>query len=184
MSTVSTIYGSVDSEIMNKFAQIQLLACDVDGVFSDGRVYMGNNGEELKAFHTKDGYGLKAIMQLGVEVAIITGRSSNIVKNRFSALGVKHIIQGETDKITALGKLQKELAITAEHTCAIGDDIPDTGMFELANVKAAPCDAHPLVIAQANYTTRVAGGLGCVRELCDLIMSAKGHDQRIRAASI
>ena len=96
----TTPYGLISNENQQRASQIKLLICDVDGVFSDGRIYLGNDGEELKAFHTKDGFGMKAIMQMGIEIAIITGRKSNIVKNRMQALGVTHILQGIEDKLT------------------------------------------------------------------------------------
>lgn len=184
MSKVQTLYGDLQKSLLEQMQQIKLLACDVDGVFSDGRIYMGNQGEELKAFHTKDGYGLKALMAAGVEVAIITGRKSKIVSDRFSALGVNHIIQGEEQKKTALQKLQSQLNIPPQATASIGDDLPDTGMFELSAIKVAPADAHPTVLALCNYQTKVSGGFGCVRELCDLILLSQGKLQGILASSV
>lgn len=184
MSSIKTPYGQIDDAIFNLCRQVKLLACDVDGVFSDGRIYMGNNGEELKAFHTKDGYGLKALMAAGVEVAIITGRKSNIVTQRFNALGVKHIIQGEERKQTALHSLQQQLQIAPEHTASIGDDLPDTGMYALSALKVAPSDAHPSVIAASNLVTRTHGGFGCVRELCDLLLLSQGKLEGILASSV
>lgn len=184
MATINTPYGEIPAELWRHFKSIKLLACDVDGVFSDGRIYMGNEGEELKAFHTKDGYGLKALMAAGVEVAIITGRQSRIVSDRFTALGVKHIIQGEEQKHTALEKLQAMLGVNSTETAAIGDDIPDIGMFELATLKVAPADAHPGVLLQSNYVTRTRGGFGCVRELCDLLLHSQGRLNGILASSV
>ncbi|BDX05200.1 3-deoxy-manno-octulosonate-8-phosphatase KdsC [Planctobacterium marinum] len=184
MNTVDTPYGKVAENTFALCKNIKLLACDVDGVFSDGRIYLGNDGEELKAFHTKDGYGLKALMASGIEVAIITGRKSNIVAQRFTALGVNHIIQGEEQKQTALRNLQQQLQIPPEHTASIGDDIPDTGMFALSALRVAPSDAHPTVIAVSNFATRTAGGFGCVRELCDLILLSQGKLNGIQASSV
>ncbi|MEY8215409.1 MAG: 3-deoxy-D-manno-octulosonate 8-phosphate phosphatase, partial [Colwellia sp.] len=107
----NTLYGNVDPDILTKAAKIKLLVCDVDGVFSDGRIYLGNDGEELKAFHTKDGFGIKALGASGVTIAIITGRRSTIVTNRMTALNVEHIIQGQEDKLPALLSLAKTLNI-------------------------------------------------------------------------
>ena len=90
---MNTLYGNVEQVVLDKAKHIKLFICDIDGVFSDGRIYLGNNGEELKAFHTKDGYGIKALGASGVDVAVITGRQSNIVKTRMTALNVKHIVQ-------------------------------------------------------------------------------------------
>ena len=189
MSKIKTLYGEIDPQVFEKLKDTRLLACDVDGVFSDGRIYMGNDGEELKTFHTKDGYGVKALLNEGIEVAIITGRKSRTVGDRFTALGVKHIIQGETGKKAALSELQETLKISAYQTCSIGDDLPDTGMFALSSVGVAPVDAHPTVIEQSDYQTVTAGGFGCVREICDLILLSQGKlegedDTLIRSDSV
>ena len=122
---MNTLYGNVDNNVLTKAAQIKLLVCDVDGVFSDGRIYLGNDGEELKAFHTKDGFGIKALGASGVAVAIITGRNSTIVANRMKALNVAHIIQGQEDKLPALSNLIEQLNITINEVAYIGDDVPD-----------------------------------------------------------
>lgn len=98
---VETLYGPVNTTVFDRARTIQLLICDVDGVFSDGRIYMGNDGEELKTFHTRDGYGIKCLMAAGVEVAIITGRQSAIVENRMKALGITHVYQGQDNKVAA-----------------------------------------------------------------------------------
>ncbi|MFB0953274.1 MAG: 3-deoxy-D-manno-octulosonate 8-phosphate phosphatase, partial [Aeromonadaceae bacterium] len=94
MAVVETLYGPMDIALFERLKQIRLLVCDVDGVLSDGRIYMGNHGEELKTFHTKDGFGLKALREIGIEVGIITGRSSRIVSDRMAALGIEHVYQG------------------------------------------------------------------------------------------
>jgi 3-deoxy-D-manno-octulosonate 8-phosphate phosphatase (KDO 8-P phosphatase) len=168
----TTIYGSIDRAILEQFAGIKLLACDVDGVFSDGRIYLGNQGEELKAFHTRDGYGIKAIQSIGIQVAVVTGRRSNIVEGRMQSLGVQHIEQGCEDKSEALRHLQEKLSISPVETASVGDDMPDLGMFASSELRIAVADAHPLVQAQANYLTQMRGGFGAVREICDLILHA------------
>lgn len=184
MGDITTLYGAKPSALMDKFSRIKLLACDVDGVFSDGRIYMGNDGEELKAFHTKDGFGIKALLKIGVRVAVITGRESTIVHKRMSALGVEHIIQGCEQKYDALLALQKQLKIGKESTASIGDDMPDVGMFSLSHVAIATCDAHPFVKKQALYTTTINGGFGAVREVCDLILHAKGQLTKVSGTSV
>ena len=120
----NTLYGDVSLNVLASAKKIKLLVCDVDGVFSDGRIYLGNDGEELKAFHTKDGFGIKALGSSGVDVAIITGRRSAIVANRMSALNVKHIVQGQEDKLPALMTLAKQLNLAPDEIAYIGDDIP------------------------------------------------------------
>lgn len=184
MTTKTTLYGNLPTQVVEHFRQIKLLACDVDGVFSDGRIYLGNAGEELKAFHTRDGYGVKALISAGVEVAVITGRKSQIVSNRMSALGVKHIIQGEEQKAIALQNLQDQLGISMSETAAIGDDCPDLGMFDNAILGIAVKDAHPSVLSHAGYITHQQGGFGAVREVCDLILECKNKLDDIESASV
>jgi len=183
-STSNTLYGMVDSNIFARAAHIKLLVCDVDGVFSDGRIYLGNDGEELKAFHTKDGFGIKALAGSGVDVAIITGRRSNIVATRMKALNVKHIIQGEENKLPALIALAKQLNLTTEQIAYIGDDTPDLACINHVNLGVAVQDAHPQVRNDANYITFTRGGFGAVRELCDLIMQSQNTLNTARGASV
>ena len=180
----NTLYGDVSQDILNQAKKIKLLVCDVDGVFSDGRIYLGNNSEELKAFHTKDGFGIKALGSSGVDVAIITGRRSAIVANRMSALNVKHIVQGQEDKLPALMDLAKKLALTPDEVAYIGDDIPDLACILHVGLGVAVQDAHPSVIAKADYTTFVRGGFGAVREICDLIMQCQDTLDSATGASI
>lgn len=183
MGEINTLYGPKPKTIMDRFSRLKLLVCDVDGVFSDGRIYLGNNGEELKAFHTRDGYGVKALVNIGIQVAVITGRRSNIVDQRMTSLGVQHIIQGCEEKHQALEALQGALSISKDATAAIGDDMPDIGMFNLAGVSIAVADAHPFVQKSALYVTQLGGGKGAVREVCDLILHAKGQINKTHGTS-
>lgn len=180
----NTLYGMVNEEILIKAKKIKLLVCDVDGVFSDGRIYLGNEGEELKAFHTKDGFGIKALGNSGVAVAIITGRRSTIVAKRMTALNVEHIIQGQEDKLPALIKLVTELSLDIDEVAYIGDDIPDLPCILEVGLGIAVQDAHPIVLTKANYTTFTRGGFGAVREACDLIMLCQGTISNATGASI
>jgi len=183
-SSPNTLYGEVALEVLQSANKIKLLVCDVDGVFSDGRIYLGNDGEELKAFHTKDGFGLKALGSSGVDVAIITGRRSAIVANRMSALNVKHIVQGQEDKLPALIHLAKQLNLTPDEIAYIGDDIPDVACILYVGLGISVSDAHPAVIAKSDYTTFIRGGFGAVREVCDLIMQCQGTLDNATGASI
>lgn len=183
MSSIETLYGEISSEVFASLKDLRLVAFDIDGVFSDGRLYMGNQGEELKAFHTLDGYGVKALMKIGIEVAVITGRQSAIVENRMKSLGVRHVIQGQEDKITALEKLQKQLQLGKQQTASVGDDMPDLGMFELSQVKFSVHNGHPYVQRLADYVTTRSGGHGAVREICDLILQAQGKLDMIHGSS-
>ena len=184
MSQVKTPYGPINQTLFDQLAKIKLLACDVDGVFSDGRIYMGQNGGELKAFHTRDGYGVKALQKIGVKVAVITGRKSNMVEKRMKSLGVEYIFQGCEDKQPALESIQIKLGISPAETASIGDDMPDLGMFNLSQVKVCVQDGHPIIAEQANYLTQIKGGHGAVRELCDLILMAHGQLNHVHGASI
>jgi 3-deoxy-D-manno-octulosonate 8-phosphate phosphatase (KDO 8-P phosphatase) len=179
-----TLYGLVDTSILTKASKIKLLVCDVDGVFSDGRIYLGNDGEELKAFHTKDGFGIKALGASGVDVAIITGRRSAIVANRMKALSVRHIIQGEENKLPALQNLIAQQVLKPEEVAYIGDDIPDLACIKYAGLGVAVSDAHPSILTAAHYTTFTCGGFGAVRELCDLIMLSQHTLANASGASI
>lgn len=181
---MNTLYGNVQTNILAKAQQIKLLVCDVDGVFSDGRIYLGNDGEELKAFHTKDGFGIKALGASGVNVAIITGRNSSIVANRMKALNVAHIIQGQENKLPSLISLTQQLNINLNEVAYIGDDVPDLACIEAVGFGISVSDGHPLVLSGADYTTFTRGGYGAVREVCDLIMQSQGSLTNASGASI
>jgi len=179
-----TLYGPVSDDIWQLCKAIKLVVFDVDGVFSDGSIYLGNSGEEFKAFNTKDGYGVKALASIGIETAVITGRSSKIVEDRMRSLQVKHLIQGQEDKHSALQQLMQSLGYTTAQTASMGDDMPDTGMFAHSSLKVAVQDAHPAVIMQANLVTRQGGGKGAVRELCDLLLQVNGKLHLQHGASV
>ena len=170
---IETLYQPVEQTLLEIAKEIKLLICDVDGVFSDGLVYMGNDGEELKTFHTRDGYGVKSLMNAGIEVAIITGRQSKIVENRMKALGISLIYQGQDDKLKAYDDICAKLNISAEQTGYIGDDLIDWPVMEKVALKACVADGHPLLVKRANYVTAIKGGHGAVREVCDLILQAR-----------
>ncbi|WP_432456010.1 MULTISPECIES: 3-deoxy-manno-octulosonate-8-phosphatase KdsC [unclassified Agarivorans] len=182
--SVETPYGAVTQQNYSLARNIKLLICDVDGVFSDGRIYLGNDGEELKAFHTHDGFGIKALLNAGIEVAIITGRQSNLVSTRMQALGVQHIFQGQQDKMQAYRQLQQKLSLSPEYCAYIGDDVVDVPVMNACALGVAVYDAHPLCKQAAKLVTKTAGGYGAVRELCDLILQAQGQLQNAQGMSI
>ncbi len=181
---MNTLYGNVDESILEKAKAVRLFVCDIDGVFSDGRIYLGNQGEELKAFHTKDGYGIKALGASGVDVAVITGRQSNIVQTRMSALNVKHIVQGEENKLPALKNIIASLGLSKENVAYIGDDMPDFECMDFVGFSIAVNDAHPSILNLADYTTFTKGGFGAVREVCDMIMQTQNTLANATGASI
>lgn len=181
---IDTLYAPVSSELFAQAGKIRVLVCDVDGVLSDGRIYLGNNGEELKNFHTKDGFGLKAIRDIGIEVAVITGRSSRIVEDRMRSLGIEHVYQGQGDKLPAFQDLLDKLMLNADQAAYIGDDVIDIPVINACALGIAVADAHPLVCRAARLVTTLKGGEGAVREVCDLLLQANGKLESAIGASI
>ncbi|AWL12959.1 3-deoxy-manno-octulosonate-8-phosphatase [Saliniradius amylolyticus] len=184
MAVIQTPYQSIESQLLEQCRHLRLLAFDVDGIFSDGRIYLGNNGEELKSFHTLDGYGIKSLLKQGLVVAVITGRRSGLVQQRMQSLGVEHIIQGEENKGAALRELITNLDLQPEQVASMGDDMPDLPMFELSGLSFSVPGAHPLVQQQADYITLRQGGYGAVREICDLVLQALGQLHQIQGSSV
>ena len=163
----------MDRELQARAAAIRLLALDVDGVLTDGRIYYGNSGEELKAFNIKDGLGIKLLQGAGVTVAIITGRNSAIVQRRASELGISEVIQGREDKIIALQQLTQRLAIDLRECAYMGDDLPDLAAMRAAGIGMTVADAVTTVANHADWQSRSAGGQGAVREACEYLLAAR-----------
>lgn len=181
---ITTCYGPIATNILTHASNVRLLICDVDGVLSDGLIYMGNQGEELKAFHVRDGYGIRCLITQGIPVAIITGRQSQLVANRAATLGIKHLYQGQSDKVHAFNKILDTLSLTPDQVAYIGDDLIDWPVMQKVGLSVAVADAHPLLIKRADYTTHIAGGHGAVRELCDLILLSQGKLDNAKGLSI
>jgi 3-deoxy-D-manno-octulosonate 8-phosphate phosphatase (KDO 8-P phosphatase) len=163
-------YGPIEDDVWQRAQKIKLLICDVDGVFSDGRVYMGNDGEELKAFHTRDGYGVRSLLTSDIRVAVITGRQSQIVENRMTALGITHIYQGIDNKFVPYQELLALYGVTPEEVAYIGDDIVDLPVMKVVGLAVCVADGHPYVKQHAHMVTHVQGGHGALRELADLLL--------------
>lgn len=164
----------MDLRDINRIARdIRLAVFDIDGVFTDGRLYYGPEGEHLKAFHVRDGVGVKALQQAGITVAVITGRSSDMVVKRMQELGVGHIQQGREDKGVALDELVERLGLSLEAVAYTGDDTPDICAMKKAALAFTVHDAHPDVLRAANWRTNAKGGQGAVREICDLLLMAR-----------
>jgi 3-deoxy-D-manno-octulosonate 8-phosphate phosphatase (KDO 8-P phosphatase) len=183
-SVIETLYQPVSKEFFQMCKQIKLVVFDVDGVFSDGQIYLGNNSEEYKAFNTKDGYGIKALSKCGITVGVITGRKSTIVEQRMRSLNVRHLLQGREDKHKALAELMRVTGCQSHQIASMGDDMPDIGMFAHSAIKIATQDAHPFIKQQANYITTLGGGKGAVREACDLFLQAKEKLELNHGASL
>ena len=160
---------------LTRIAQgIRLLTCDVDGVLTDGRIYMSDDGRELKAFHSLDGVGLRMLMRAGIEVAWITGSNAPAVSHRARVLGVTRVVLGAEDKVTPWEALRIELGLPDAACAHIGDDLPDVPLFLRCGLAVAVPHAPPAVRARAHLITGRDGGRGAVRELCDLILEAQG----------
>ena len=161
-----------------KLASIRLVAFDVDGVFTDGRFYLSDEGIETKAFHTQDGFGVRRLLSAGIGVAIISGRRSDAVEKRMSELGVVHVVQGSDDKVAALDSIIAELGIMPTDCAYVGDDIPDLPLLTHVGVSVAVANAVPELHEQCDISTSAAGGFGAVREVCDLVLAAQDrHDK-------
>lgn len=162
----------------NSLAQVRLVAFDVDGVFTDGRFYLSEDGVESKAFYTQDGFGVRQLIQAGVEVAVISGRKSAAVDQRMTELGIAHILQGCKDKVAAFSELTARLGISDSECVYAGDDIPDVPLLEKVGYSVAVANAVDAVRDLCDYTTTANGGFGAVREICDKVLAAQtGNDE-------
>jgi 3-deoxy-D-manno-octulosonate 8-phosphate phosphatase (KDO 8-P phosphatase) len=174
-SCISSTPGSPDAvnDFREKAQLLQLLALDVDGILTDGSIYYGNSGEEIKAFNIKDGLGIKLLQRAGITVAIITGRQSEIVARRARELGIADVVQGREDKLTALEALCREKSLALEHCAYMGDDLPDLAAISSAGLGLTVSDAAEAVKNEADWVSSARGGRGAVREACEAILQAR-----------
>ena len=154
-------------------ADIKLLVLDVDGVMTDGKLYFSNNGEEIKAFNTMDGLGLKMLQNAGITVALITGRQSEIVAVRARNLGIKHVYQGRDDKLNILEELLNTLKMEYSQVAYAGDDLPDLACITKVKMGITVPNGHFMIKDAADAITSREGGNGAVREICDWILQAQ-----------
>jgi len=166
-------FADLSAELRARAARVQLAVFDVDGVLTDGRVILGDDGYEYKAFHTHDGHGLRLLQEAGVEVAIITGRTSIVVSRRAEELRIRHLVQGRRDKGPAFDELLARLGVAPDDTAFVGDDIVDVPAMQRAGLAVAVANATAVTRASAHYVTAAAGGFGAAREVCDLLLSAR-----------
>lgn len=158
-----------------RWAGVQLLACDVDGVLTDGSLTFDSHGELLQTFYVRDGFGLVAARRAGIKIAWVSGRPSKVAQHRFDELGLDFCLLACDDKATALTELQTQLGIGPSACCFIGDDVPDLAAFTVCGLKVAVADAEPVVVSRADYITRARGGRGAVREIIDLMLTSRGY---------
>lgn len=160
--------------VYERAKQVRLVIFDVDGVLTDGSLYIGATGEEYKAFHSRDGLGMKLLQAAGIEIGIITGRSAAVVEHRMASLGIQHVYQGQNQKLPALRDLCQQLQLEFTQVAYMGDDVNDIPVLRQVGLAVTVADAHPLLDRHVHWQTRAAGGRGAARELCELIMDAQG----------
>lgn len=159
---------------MTLAARIELAVFDVDGVLTDGRLYLGDDGTEFKAFHVRDGQGFKLLRDAGIKVAVLSGRRSAAVSRRMDELQVDIYRQGCQDKGQDFADLLEHFGLAGERVAYLGDDVIDLPAMQIAGLPVAVADAHASVRAAARWVTTLGGGRGGARELCDLILHARG----------
>lgn len=162
------------ADIVERAARVRLALFDVDGVLTDGKLWYSADGTELKSFHSQDGLGMKRLLANGVEIGVITARMSHIVTERTAELGIVHVYQGQESKRECYEQLIAALKLTPEQVCYVGDDVVDLPVMQRVGLAIAPANAHPWVSARAHWQTRLAGGAGAAREVCDLLLIAQG----------
>jgi 3-deoxy-D-manno-octulosonate 8-phosphate phosphatase (KDO 8-P phosphatase) len=165
---------AASSDAFERARRVRLMIFDVDGVLTDGRLWYGPGGEELKAFHSFDGHGLKMLARSGVATALLSGRSSRATSQRASELGVAHVLQGVEDKLTAFETLLERLGLEPPVAGFMGDELVDLPVLRRCGFACAPREAPELVRRHTHYRAEAAAGAGAVREVCELLMRAQG----------
>lgn len=161
-------------DLLEKAARIRLLIFDVDGVLTDGSLFIGDDGQEYKAFYSRDGHGMKMLQASGVEIGIITGRTSEVVRLRMESLAIRHVYQGRMEKVPAFEDLLAATGVAAEEVAYVGDDIMDLPVMRRVGLAVAVQDGHTLVKKHSHWITPNGGGRGAARDICELIMEAQG----------
>lgn len=166
-------------DILEKAAKIKLVIFDIDGVLTTGALFIGDDGQEYKAFNSKDGHGLRMLQDGGVEVAIITGRRSNVVQHRANDLGISRVYQGKRQKLPAYLELLEETGYSHEDIAYVGDDVVDLPVMSKVGLAICVQDAHHFVKKHAHWITEHNGGCGAGRDVCELILEARGQLQEM-----
>ncbi|MGH8114563.1 MAG: KdsC family phosphatase [Rhodanobacteraceae bacterium] len=163
----------IPPDILARAANIRLVAFDVDGTLTDGRLWLAEDGREIKAFHVHDGLGVKLLREHGIEVAIISARISHAVELRAEQLGIDYVYQGKADKLGCLRDILDASGLNAEQAAYVGDDLPDLPPMRACGLAVAVANARPEVVREAHWQTRAKGGQGAAREVCDLLIAAQ-----------
>ncbi len=162
-------------DIIEKARNIRLVIFDVDGVLTDGSLFIGDGGEEYKAFNSRDGHGMKMLQKSGVPIGIITGRTSDVVRHRMDSLGIEHVYQGQLDKLPAFESLIAKLGVSADQVAYVGDDVVDLPILIRVGLAIAVQDAHEMVKQHSHWITPNPGGRRAARDVCEFIMQAQGN---------
>ncbi len=169
------VLARISAAVRERASAVRLMVFDVDGVLTDGGLYYGENGESLKRFNALDGHGLRLLMEGGLKVALITGRSGPIVARRAAELGIPEVIQGARDKGNALIELVQRSGVQLEQTGYMGDDIIDLPAMQRAGFSASVPNAPAYITQAAHWVSTQAGGNGAVRECCDILLASQGR---------
>jgi len=161
-------------DVIARASRIRLLIFDVDGVLTDGSLFVGDDGQEYKAFNSRDGHGIKMLLKYGIEVAVITGRTSRVVEHRMENLGITHVYQGRREKLPAYDELIAKLNVPEDAVAYVGDDVVDLPVMRRVGLAIAVQDAHPLVRRHSHWQTPSPGGRGAARDVCEMLMEARG----------
>jgi 3-deoxy-D-manno-octulosonate 8-phosphate phosphatase (KDO 8-P phosphatase) len=161
-------------DILEKAATIKLVVFDIDGVLTDGSLFIGDDGQEYKAFNSRDGHGMRMLQDAGVEIAVITGRASKVVEHRMKDLGIKHVYQGKREKLPAFEELLRKVDLSADQVAYVGDDVVDLPVMTRVGLAICVQDGHPFVKKHAHWITEHGGGRGAGRDVCEMILQARG----------
>jgi len=167
--------AQVSADAPERARRLRLMVFDVDGVLTDGRLWYGPRGEELKVFHARDGHGLKLLAECGVAAALLSGRRSLALAARAAELGLRHVLQGVADKRPAFERLLAELGIEPDAAGYMGDDLPDLPVLGHCGFACAPPGAHELARRRAHYVADAPAGAGAAREVCEYVLGAQGR---------
>jgi 3-deoxy-D-manno-octulosonate 8-phosphate phosphatase (KDO 8-P phosphatase) len=162
-------------DIDTKARGVKLVIFDVDGVLTDGSLYLGDDGQEYKSFNSRDGHGMKMLQKSGVVIGIITGRTSEVVRIRMASLGIEHVYQGKQDKLPAYEELRDKLGLSDDEIAYVGDDVVDLPIMRRVGLAIAVNDAHPFVLQHAHWQTPHKGGRGAARDVCEMVLQAQDN---------
>lgn len=161
--------------MQEKLTRIKMLLLDVDGVLTDGRVIINDSGEETKAFDVRDGHGLKLLQRAGLEIGIITGRSSRVVAHRMSELGIELVYQGVKNKLEPFDEILERFQLSPQQVAYVGDDVVDLPILRRVGFAATVADACPDLFDLVDFVSSRPGGRGAVREICEMLLKAQGR---------